>query len=379
MTTRRYDIDAIRVLAFGILILYHCGMLFVADWGWHIKSSYTIAGLDRLMQFVNAWRMPLLFLISGAAIALARPHRDFSQFMRTRSFRILFPLMMAMIFTIPLQAYVQAVANHSIAPGLLNFLVHYFTFQPWPAGAFDGSEVGFTWNHLWYLPYLFTYTTVMVAALKLASKVLNTTEASTSKRMQLEFALLVIALALTIIALKLYVKPYFPETHAFYNDGYAHPYYFSFFAMGYWLGRPNAQLIWQQLAQHRVTILILALISFIGLKLGFVPVVTHTLFSLLMIACILGIGYRYLNHPQSVAARYSRAIFPWYILHQTYIVLLAYWLVPMQLGVWLEAPAIVAGTFIACWVTYNYLLLPVPKLHAAFGIFIQPSKTNTNA
>ena len=32
MKNRRYDIDALRVLAFGILILYHCGMLYVPGW-----------------------------------------------------------------------------------------------------------------------------------------------------------------------------------------------------------------------------------------------------------------------------------------------------------------------------------------------------------
>ena len=62
---RRYDIDALRVLAFGILILYHCGMLFVPGWGWHIKSSYQVEALPSIMQFFNAWRMPLLFLVSG--------------------------------------------------------------------------------------------------------------------------------------------------------------------------------------------------------------------------------------------------------------------------------------------------------------------------
>ena len=38
-STRRYDLDQLRVLAFGVLILYHVGMFYVADWGWHIKSD----------------------------------------------------------------------------------------------------------------------------------------------------------------------------------------------------------------------------------------------------------------------------------------------------------------------------------------------------
>ena len=37
---RRHDIDALRVIAFSLLILYHSAMVYVADWDFHIKSSY---------------------------------------------------------------------------------------------------------------------------------------------------------------------------------------------------------------------------------------------------------------------------------------------------------------------------------------------------
>ena len=40
--TRRHDIDALRALAFALLVLYHACMLWVAgeDWGWHVKSTH---------------------------------------------------------------------------------------------------------------------------------------------------------------------------------------------------------------------------------------------------------------------------------------------------------------------------------------------------
>ncbi len=51
---RRYDIDALRVFAFGLLILYHVGMFYVADWGWHVKSNYQA---EWLQFFNDAWFM----------------------------------------------------------------------------------------------------------------------------------------------------------------------------------------------------------------------------------------------------------------------------------------------------------------------------------
>jgi surface polysaccharide O-acyltransferase-like enzyme len=61
---RRYDIDALRVIVFGLLIFYHVGMFFV-PWDFHIKNSVTYEWLKYPMIFLNRWRLPLLFVISG--------------------------------------------------------------------------------------------------------------------------------------------------------------------------------------------------------------------------------------------------------------------------------------------------------------------------
>ena len=66
---RRYDIDALRVFAFGLLIFYHVGMFYVLDWGFHIKSTYQSEWLQIPMLFTNQWRMSLLFLVSGLAVS----------------------------------------------------------------------------------------------------------------------------------------------------------------------------------------------------------------------------------------------------------------------------------------------------------------------
>lgn len=394
---RRYDIDALRVMAFGILILYHCGMLFVPEWGWHIKSTYQVTGLDTLMQFFNAWRMPLLFLVSGTAIALSNPQRHLSGFIKSRTFRLLFPLFMAMILTVPFQAYVQAVSNGSVPSGLGRFMLNYFTFQPWPEGAFDGSDVGFTWNHLWYLPYLFVYTTLLTALLKLKQWLpMKITNISTSA-----ILLITAVLALCIISLKTWVRPHYPETHALYNDWFAHPYYFSFFMVGYLLGRPATADFWNTMANKRWWLLGAA-VGVFGLlqltkqvdhlnltmwllspKMGELHLagttyalclptlknILHTIYTIIMIGAILALGFKYLNKPDSAFSRYSQAIFPWYILHQTIIIVLAYWIVPIKLGVLSEAILVISGTFFGCLFIYRYIILPLPILHNAFGIF----------
>ena len=65
---RRYDLDWIRILAFGLLILYHVGMYYVT-WDWHVKSPHASATLEPLMMLTSPWRMSALFLVSGVATA----------------------------------------------------------------------------------------------------------------------------------------------------------------------------------------------------------------------------------------------------------------------------------------------------------------------
>ena len=79
MTTRRADLDWLRVIAFGLLILYHAGMAW-SGWSWHVTSADSIDWLSEAMRFLNRWRMPLLFLVSGAAIMLALGDRSYGHF-----------------------------------------------------------------------------------------------------------------------------------------------------------------------------------------------------------------------------------------------------------------------------------------------------------
>ena len=52
MTDRRFDLDWLRITAFGLLILYHCGMFYVT-WGWHVKSRYASDAIEPLMLLTS--------------------------------------------------------------------------------------------------------------------------------------------------------------------------------------------------------------------------------------------------------------------------------------------------------------------------------------
>src|SRR4051812_14529592 len=135
---RRHDIDALRALAFALVIVYHVGMYYVADWDWHLKSPHATTWLQVPMRLLNLWRMDLVFLVSGIALALlARSGRRWT-LLGQRSLRLLLPLAFGMLVVVPYQPYAQGVAKGLVEPGFGAFLLRYFSGGPWPANAFDG-------------------------------------------------------------------------------------------------------------------------------------------------------------------------------------------------------------------------------------------------
>src|SRR4051795_9283815 len=107
---RRLDLDWVRIGAFGLLIFYHVGMLYVS-WEFHVKSTHRIPELEPLMLVLNPWRLALLFLVSGSATRFMLLRYSVGPLLRARSARLLIPLVLGMLVIVPPQAYHQIVES----------------------------------------------------------------------------------------------------------------------------------------------------------------------------------------------------------------------------------------------------------------------------
>ncbi|HEU0152259.1 MAG TPA: acyltransferase family protein [Arenimonas sp.] len=379
---RRHDLDALRVLAFLLLIAYHCAMLYVAEWDWHLKSTHLAEWLQWPMLAMNRWRMALLFLISGLAIGLYQPARHPGRFAWDRTWRLLPPLLFGMFVVVSVQAYCQGVVNGTVRPGYLEFLWRYWQVKPWPEGGFDGAEYGITWNHLWYLAYLWPYSLLLAALLPLL-------ESGPGRRLQAAFGglrggALVLLPALPLVVYLNVLLPRFEPTNDFIHDTFQHAQFFTVFLYGYVLARSRA--FWDEVVRLRWPLGLAAAsmcVVYVGglksdLAFGEPGLAAmrslrglRGLFVWTTLLAILGWARHGLDRPFRWLPYASEAVFPWYVIHQSATVVVAYWLVPRALPAWLEASLVVAGTVAACLLG-NEVVRRIPWLRPLFGLKRRP-------
>ncbi len=381
-SARRHDIDALRVCVFGLLILFHVGM-FYSPWDWHVKSDYIAGWLELPMTLSHQWRMQLVFLVSGLALNFLRRRTGDGQLARQRLARLGIPLLFGMAVIIPPQAYLEALRNGATEPGYLAFLWRYFTFQPWPEGAFAGWQLGITWNHLWYLPYLLAYTLVAIPLMRFV----DGPGAGLRRRFQALRGSWLVALPLVpLMASGLFIYPHFPYmNYSLVGDWYAHSQYFTFFFIGYLIGTDAG--LWGELARLRRRALALALASFATFLLlarilpddptgtqQFAMLLVTYLNRWIWIVTVLGFAHQYLNRPFPWLSYANEAVYPWYVLHQTITVVTGYWLSQQALGPVAEPTLVIVATIGGCAVLHEFVIRRNRVLRPLFGMKALPTR-----
>jgi glucan biosynthesis protein C len=373
---RRFDLDWVRICAFMLLIAYHVGMYYVT-WDWHVKSPHASSAIEPLMMLTSPWRLSLLFLVSGVASAYLLS-RARGNFLGSRSIRLLIPLLFGMLVIVPPQSYLEVVEKIQYSGSYLEFWRLYIT-------AFHGFCRGTdclimpTWNHLWFVAYLWVYTLVAYLALRAAPKMIPWLRALAERQLAGIGILLWPIAYLALVRLGLAGR--FPQTHALVGDWYNHASYFGVFLLGLLLAGTKAP--WEAVERVRWTALGLAVMGWATLCAYFgyfsdeaaVPpdslIGTMRLLygaeQWLAIAAVLGFARRHLNRDNAARRYLTTAIFPVYILHQTVIVVVAHSLKPAHLYPPIEALMLVLVTAASCFLGYE-LIRRVRPLQPLFGL-----------
>ncbi|MEQ9403475.1 MAG: acyltransferase family protein [Cyclobacteriaceae bacterium] len=369
-TTRRYDLDWLRVIVFGLLIFYHVGMFFV-PWGWHIKNNEVSGELRWPMLFVNQWRLPILFVISGMGTAFALSFRSGFQFIKERNLRLGIPLIFGMCVIVPPQVYFERVADLEFAGSYLSF---------WSGPAFEGiyPEGNFSWHHLWFLPYLLVFSVILTPVFlhlrkHAAGNFLNGWRKRLTKNP--------FSLYLLIIPLFLYeslLEPFFDVTHNLIWDWFNFVSSLTLFFYGFLLISVKEEF-WKALDQIKKHALVIGIISFLALCVIWLyfedSIVIHFIEAFFKvinlwswILTLFGFAAVYLNRPGRWLSYCNRAVYPFYILHQTITITIGFYLADLDWGFWSKFLILTLGTFLGSWILYEFLIRRLFFLHPLFGM-----------
>ena len=344
---RRHDIDWIRIIALGLLIIYHAVIAF-QPWGHlisFIQNEETLEFLWLFMMIFNIWRIPILFMISGMGAFFALRDRNWKVFLRDRSVRILFPYIFGFFFICPITLFLAA------------------TFYDKQIGYFPNP------GHLWFLGNIYSYVLLL---LPLMLYCIKNPDNFIFKifRILLKFRLGIFSLALITGLEGGLFSPhdysnYFMNIHGFMLGLIC-------FFLGFILVSMKNDF-WPVIKNTRFILLFLASIFcvirlYFALKIDYEgPKFIIGFESMCWMLAIFGYGSIYLNHQSNALEYLKDAVYPIYILHMPLQSFLSYLIMPTNIPLLLKLNILIIGT-LSCSIFLYEIIKRMNWIRPIFGL-----------
>ena len=375
ISNRRFDLDWLRVLAILAVFIFHSGRFFDTG-GWHVKNPTTYFGMQVWTTILANWLMPFIFVISGASLFFALGSRGAWKFIDDKVKRLFLPLVVGIFTHIMFQVYLERITHHQFTGTFLQFIPHYF--DGWYA--FGGN---FAWMglHLWYLLVLFVYSLLFYPLFRWLR---TGTGKNLLKRIGDFLALpgAIYLLTLPIVWLFVSIDP--REVLGMRDfGGWPLPVYLLFFLYGFVvISHEGLQKRIQQYRFISLTAGILCIVSllFLWAKNGD-PVFGSTRYIMIFgifsisswcwILSFLGFGFKYLTESKPILARLNEAVLPFYILHQTVLLSIGYFVTRWNLPDPAKFALIGSSSFIVIIVVYEYLIRHWNLMRVLFGMKVK--------
>ena len=395
---RRYDIDWLRVILFGLLIPFHVAIgVYWSTYGTDINpniqeinetdelifieesNDYTaesISFTSMILHWMHQWRLAALFMISGMGTAFAFKSRTWKIFLRERCQRLLIP----MFFGAWTMGFIGSVilGNESSDPVILtkSFISGIF----WRSLVFWIPVFGklIALGHLWFLWNLFQYSLLMTPIFHYVRKYPDGELIRIFRSfftIPLNLGILFI-LPFILTSTEILFKPWFP---GYIGVGYEWFWFFVFFAFGYICIIAKEQY-YDFIEKKRVLITAITLlltIAFIWIRIqqhdSGIPYIDggwlennifhngmtifacfiHSFHAWFWCLTIFSWGSKFLNKPSKNLAYLNQGVYPFYIVHMP--LTFAGLKISSDLGI-KNYPAVLLSTIIViitCWLFFE--------------------------
>jgi len=329
-------------------------------------------------HFLHLFRMPLLFFISGTVSFYMMQRRSTLSFIGLRFRRLFIPLLVGIFIIVPPQIYMERLAN-GYKGSFSDWYPSVFNFVPYPQG---GS---FSWHHLWFIAYLFIYD--LIFAPMFAWMISPKSNSFKEKLAALAKGKWVYLLMLPGIIWFALLSQKLPETNDLAHDGCYFVYWLLFLLAGFiCILQPKLMDSLERNRRFALSIGFLTLMIWECMRWNKIEPwqpqwpFHSSLFSYLFIAlrptiawgwvlALVGYGKHYLNRKHAILNYLNQAVYPFYILHQTVIVLVVYYIVQTQNESILSKYIYTVGiTFFVSVLIYHLFVRPYAVTRFLFGM-----------
>ena len=362
-SNRVSELDWLRVILILAVFLHHVLMPFNGD-GWHIMNSESSKLLDDIMVYFEQFRLPILFFIAGVGSVILLRKINALEFLRDKFFRLLIPLIVGILFVVPPQNYIENIAS-------------YGTY--WQA--FPKLALEFNSNHLWFIEYLIVFVIFAIPLqILLVSKFAISIKAALERLSSASSGLFLLVAALA--AVRVGSKLYFPENSHNIGNLSSSLFYLFFFVSG--MVFIQSQTVWQSIGKNRrASLSWLFTSSLIFYGYYYSPDLSdylslQTRWSIWWFVCclvawsalltILGYAQHYLKNTPKWLTVSNELIYPFYIFHQTVIVIVGYYVIGWQIPLVSKALILLTSSFLITASLCFWLVYPFNITRRLFGL-----------
>ncbi len=374
-TTRRNDVDWLRVFASYLLLLFHTAMVFNPAPFYHIRNGEVSFVFLIVCGFISLWHMPLFFLLAGWSAHFSLRARGVRGYLGERVARLFVPLAAGCVLLMPPIKYLERRngldANytglyvdpsrqaefHEVIPSGLPvaepFNESFLDFLP----TFFSDLSRFSWGHLWFVAYLFVFSLIYLPLFR------RFLRGGAWLRLPSSPAWLY-APIVPLAIIQVTMRGRWPGLQNLVDDWANFAYYSTFMILGFLLARFPA--LESAVHRERKRALAIALGSTLLLLLGVLEVYESTAFILANTAvagwCFVLSLLGWAKHSWSAPSRrldYLRhSAFPVYLLHQSAIVLPGYLIIHLDLGPLVKFALLLTVATLSTLAAYHWLVRP---------------------
>lgn len=348
--SRHYEIDAMRVIALALLILYHILVCYqpFANMLMFLQYEQLLVKYWFVGDLLNIWRIPVLFLISGMAVGFVLGRRTIKELVCDRMMRIVPPFLFGSLVIFPVFPALYALYEGNPP-----------TYQPNP-------------GHLWFLQNMASYTVLLLPLIVYVKRRPDNCMVRGLRRLLPVGVLVVLPFPLML------------------ETALSQPDIFAFFPVRFWYGlicytvgfllSNVGEKFWVSIRKVCHLALPLAVLFYLGrikvIEWG--PLQANhwaTAFeSGVWMLAFLGYGSLFLNRPFRVFAYLNKAVFPIYIIHMPVLQVVAYVIYGWKLGPEITFLLHTLFTFAICGLGYEFVIRRIRGLYPVMGLKFASNK-----